>query len=61
MIYQMNVHRHPALSFWMYFAFFLTVVLEKTAYGAAALPAVVTSPNGEIKIEISADSSGQLT
>ena len=61
MIYKMNVHRHPALIFWMCFAFFLTAVLEETAYGAASSPVVVTNPNGEIKIEISADSSGQLT
>ena len=61
MIYKMNANRHSALIFWMCCVFFLVVVLEKTAYGDASSPVVVTNPNGEIKIEISADSSGQLT
>ena len=60
MIYKMNANRHSALIFWMCCVFFLVVVLEKTAYGDASSPVVVTSPNGKIKIEIRADSSGQL-
>ena len=39
---------------------FLTVIPERTIYGAGAAPVHVASPNGEIKVEIRTDTAGQL-
>jgi alpha-glucosidase len=64
MICRVNILRQSASIAWICCAVFLSIALERTAYGADKANAVsvtVVSPNGKIKIGIRADAASQLT